>query len=111
MKQNTNIIFNKSDIVLTESMNKLLNRSLNFAVLPLKLDITEVLVDYNRFSRAAIWTEYWYGREATEKYTSPIFKMRKTNLPKNYATPKGLKTFLSSIRSEILDHRNRNSEK
>ena len=30
-------------------MNNLLNRALNFAVLPLQLDITEVLVDFNRF--------------------------------------------------------------
>ena len=39
-------------------MKKLLNRALNFAVLPIKLDITEVIVDFNRFARAAIWQEY-----------------------------------------------------
>ena len=53
MTQNTNIIFNYSTLVLTEPMNKLLNRALNFAK-PLKLDITQVLVDFNRFSRTAI---------------------------------------------------------
>ena len=46
MTQNTNIIFNYSTLVLTEPMNKLLNRALNFAVLPLKFDITQVLVDF-----------------------------------------------------------------
>ena len=32
------------------------------------------------------------------------------NLPKNYTVPEGLKTFLSSIKSEIGDPRNRNTE-
>ena len=44
-------------------MKSLFNRALNFAVLPMKLDITEVLVDFGKFSRAAIWTEFWHGRE------------------------------------------------
>lgn len=47
-------------------MKSLLNRALNFAILPLKLDITEVLVDFNRFSQAAIWHEYWYGRDTAK---------------------------------------------
>ena len=32
---------------------------------------------------------------------------RKNNLPKNYKSPDGLKTYLGCIRSEIMDHRNR----
>ena len=31
-------------------MNKLINRGLNFTILPFKLDITEVLVDFKRFA-------------------------------------------------------------
>ena len=92
-------------------MEALLNRPLNFSVLPLKLDITQLLVDFNRFARAVIWHEYWYEREKTEEYKKPIFRVKKSNLPKNYATPKGLKTYLSAIRSEIMDPRNRNVEK
>ena len=68
-------------------MTNVLNRALNFAVLPLKLDITEVLVDFNKFKRAAIWTEYWYGREPEEEYVKLIFKTHKMNLPKNHSTP------------------------
>ena len=30
-------------------------------------------------------------------------------MPKNYQVPKGLQTFLSSVKSEILDPKNRNS--
>ena len=109
--QDTNIVFNYSSIELSDAMYKLLNRALNFAILPLKLDITEVLVDFNRFARVVIWQEYWYGRDQDETYIKPIFKHIKYNLPKKHNTPKGLKTFLEAIKSEIMDPRNRNEVK
>ena len=61
MKQQTDIIFNYD-------MHKLHNRALNFALLPFKLDITQLLVDFNLFSRAVIWQEFWYGRNKDEEY-------------------------------------------
>ena len=88
-------------------MEKLLNRGLKFAVLPLKLDITQVLVDYKRYERSAIWQEFWYGREGGDRKPQ-IFRKRKHNLPKNHKIPEGLKTFLGAVKSEIMDHRNRN---
>ena len=48
-KQNISTIFNYSRIEMSEPMTKLLNRGLNFTILPLKLDLTEVIVDYNKF--------------------------------------------------------------
>ena len=54
-------------------MEKVLNRGLNFCILPLNLDITQVLVDFHRFERSMIWYEFWYGREKQNKPT-PIFK-------------------------------------
>ena len=51
-KEKTTIVYNYSSIHLDNHMNKLLNRGLNFAVLPLKLDLTEVLVDFKRFERS-----------------------------------------------------------
>ena len=110
-KQITNIIFNYSSVTLTPPMKKLLNRALNFAILPLKLDITEVLVDFNRYARAILWHEYWHGKDEDTEYIKPVFKHKKNNLPKNYTSPSGLKTFLNSIKSEIMDPRNRNEEK
>ena len=102
------VIFNYSSIVLTNTMKSLLNRGLNFCVTPLKLDITEVLVDFKRFERSVIWREFFYGREDEEvQYEKPIFKTRKYNLPSNYAVPKPLKRYLGSVKSELLDHRNR----
>ena len=63
---------------LSEPMKRLLNRALNFAILPLKLDITEALVDFKKFSRALIWHEYWHGRSTNEDLSIPIFKTKST---------------------------------
>ena len=49
-------------------METLLNRGLSFTVLPLKLDLTEVLVDFKRFERSAIWHEFMYGKEKDDNY-------------------------------------------
>ena len=89
-------------------MTNLLNRGLNFAILPLKMDLTQVLVDFKRFERMSIWHEFWYNREQYKNYNPPIFKNQKRNLPKNYSSPKELKICLGAIRSEIMDPRNRN---
>ena len=97
-------------MILTDAMQSLLSQALNFAILPLKLDITQVLVDFNRFARASLWQEFWYGNENSETHKKPIFKTHKSNLPQNHSTPTGLKTMLSSIKSEIMDPRNRNRE-
>ena len=75
------VVFNYSNLVLSEPMEKLLNRGLNFSILPKKLDLTQVLTDYKRFERSAIWHEFWYGRESDqEERKEPIFP---TNMPKN----------------------------
>ena len=88
-------------------MHGLLNRALNFSVLPCKLDITQILVDFNRFSLSAIWQEYWYGREPEHLINKLMFKNKKKHiLSKNHKPPIGLKTFLNPIKSEIMDPRN-----
>ena len=89
-------------------MNRLLNRGLNFSILPMKLDITQTLVEFKRYERSAIWTEFWYGKD-NEQTEEPIFRTHKTNYPKKYSSPEGLKIFLGSVKSEILDPRNRNN--
>ena len=92
-------------------MKSLLNKALNFAVLPIKLYITEVVVDFNRFARAAVWQEYLYGKEKDDNYQKSTFKTKKKNLPKNHWTPAGLKTFLSLMKSEIMEPKNWNEAK
>ena len=91
-------------------MERVLNRGLNFSILPKKLDITEVYVNYKRFERSAVWQEFHHGKEK-DTNNLPIFKTNKTNLPKNHKTPEGLKTFLDSVKSEISDPRNKNKAK
>ena len=87
-------------------MLKLLNRGLNFIVLPYKLDITQTLVEFDRFERSIIWYEYWFGQEYLEEKEKSLYKSHKNNLPKNYTVPQGLNTFLSAIKSEIIDPKN-----
>ena len=107
-KQKLNIIFNYSKISLSVAMEKVLNRGLNFCVLPLKLDLTQVLVDFKRFERTMIWHEFWYGREQSDNINRRLFKSKKTNHPKNYNIPKHLKMFLCAMKSELIDPKNRN---
>ena len=92
-------------------MEDLLNRGLNFSILPKKLDIIQVLVDFTYFEHTMIWKEFWFGKEETGKVGIPIFKRRKTNLPKNHSTPNQLKTFLGAVKSELTDSENRNPAK
>ena len=89
-------------------MQRLLNRGLNFSILPPKLDITQTHVEYKSFERAVIWHEFHYGKEDNGDTEKHIFKEVKTNMPKNYSVTERLKVFLNAIKSEIQDPRNRN---
>ena len=82
-KQSITAIFNYSTLILTEPMTELLNLWLNFAILPLKLDLTQVLVDFTKYERSMVWKEFWYSKEdKSDNYKPPIFKENKTNFPK-----------------------------
>ena len=106
-RQAITAIFNYSTVKLTQDMEDLLNLGLKFAILPLKLDITHVLVDFRTFQRNMVWREFFNDKE-DEEFIPPIFKSKKYNLPKNHNTPTGLKTYLGAVKSEITDPRNRN---
>ena len=84
------IVFNYSDMELTEDMRSLLNLGLNYSILPLKLDITQVLADFRKFERSAIWQEYWNGHENDPDYKPPIFKSQKIISPKITPPPRVL---------------------
>ena len=102
------IYFNYSDIDLSDAMQRLLNRGLNFSILPFKLDITQTLVEFRKYERTLIWHEFHYGSENNSELEEQIFREEKTNMPTKYSVPEGLKAFLSAIKSEIQDPRNRN---
>ena len=88
-------------------MKDLLNLCLKFAILPLKLNTTQVLVDFLAYERNRVWREFFNDIEE-EGYTPPIFKTKKYIFPKNHNTPTGLKTILGAVKSKITDPRNRN---
>ena len=105
-KQKLNIVFNYSKIELTVHMTNVLNKGLNFCILPMKLDITQVLVDLKRFERTMIYTEFWHGREDSIN-KERIFKTKKNNLPKNHETPDDLKVYLEAAKWELIDNKKR----
>ena len=107
-KLKVSVVFNYSSITISNDMESILNRGLNFAILPLSLDITQILVDFERFKRTIIWQEYFYGREPEKDKKEKIFKIQKFNLPRNYNTPDDLKTYLNSIKSDLIDPHQRN---
>ena len=80
--QAISVVFNYSMVELTQTMRNLLNRGFNFSILPLKLDLTQVLVDFKRFERSIIWHEFFHGTENYGDFKGRIFKSSKSNLPK-----------------------------
>ena len=44
-------------------MTNVLNKGLNFSVLPKKIDNTQVLAEYKRFERTMTWKEYWFDED------------------------------------------------
>ena len=107
-RKKINVVFNYSDIQLTEAMSRLLNRGLNFALTPLSLNMTQVLTDFAKFERKLIWREFFAGIDDDQDYVPPIFRKEKHNFPKNHKTPQELKTFISGVKSELMDPENRN---
>ena len=101
------LYFNYSNLEITQSMDKLLNRGLNFSPTPRKVNVTELLIDIDKFIRTHLWKEYFFLNQPPEK-KPPIVKNEKTNLPKNHRTPENLKRFLNATTSELLDSKNRN---
>ena len=81
-KQKVSVVFNESSIILSEAMENLLNRGLNFTILPLKLDITQTLVYFKRLERSLIWHEFFFQNENQDQYEKPLFRVEKNNLPK-----------------------------
>ena len=79
-------------------MIKILNRGINFCITPLKLNITEILVDYRKFERKMKWKEFWSEQDQTDNNFKPeLFPKEKSNLPpKTSQNPKTPKPHFSS---------------
>lgn len=74
-RQKINVVFNYSKIVVTEAMERVLNRGLKFAILPLKLDLSQVLTDLN-----AIWCgkSFGLGKKVKMHILHPYSKRKST---------------------------------
>lgn len=107
MKQKINVVFNNSKLELTKDMETVLNRGLKFAILPLRLHITQVLVDFRRHERTMVWKEFWHGKNNEEAYSPPIFKQKKSNFTQKYAAPRGFQDYLAAFKSDLMDPKNR----
>ena len=89
-------------------MECVLNKGLKFAILPLRLDITQVLTDFRRHERSMVWKEFFHGKENDIPYKPPMFKQKKHNFPQKHRAPKGLYDYLAAVQSDIMDPKNRN---
>ena len=78
-KANITMVYNYSSITLTDAMEKLLNRGLNFSPTPKNLDFTQLLVDFKYFARNMFWTEFFWDMEQREEQKPGIFKKAKKN--------------------------------
>ena len=107
-KQKVNVVFNYSNQELNSDMLKVLNKGLNYSILPHKIDNTLVLTKFRRFERTILWNEFWKekGNNEENKKTNSIFKILKNNFP-NYKSSESLKAFLNSIKSDLMDPLNR----
>ena len=83
-------------------MEKVLNRGLKHFILPLKLEVTQVLKDFRRFERTMTVKEYLYGKEKDVTYVKPLLKQKKHNFPRNNKAPRGLLNYLAAVKSEMM---------
>ena len=106
-KQKISCIYNYSSIVLTPDMESLLNKGLDFAPTPGKVDLTQLEVDLRYFERNLYWTDVLDG-EKDENYKQSIFRERKTNMPTKYNPPDALRNFVSGLKTDLRDPESRN---
>jgi len=110
-RKKLNVVFNYSGIELSQDMENLLNRGLSFAITPLSLNLSQVLVDFSKFERKLRWREFFATQEDDHEYQPSIFRKEKTNLPRNHKPPEELPNLppgeLKALKELISLQRNR----
>ena len=81
-------VFNYSKIELTNAMLELFNLGLKLAILPMKLDITLVLVDFKIYERSMVWKEFFSNKDTDDEYSPQIFKTKKDKLHQKLSNTK-----------------------
>ena len=73
-KMPISVVFNNSKIVLTSPMKRVLKRGFKFSVLPLKLDITQLLTEFGRLPSIPNITQKHYRSMVTQdRYLQTVF--------------------------------------
>ena len=60
-------------------MERLKNSGLNYSILPNKLDITQILVEFRKYERAAIWQKFHQWRQDNREFEEHIIKKGEKN--------------------------------
>ena len=86
-------------------MISLLNKGLNFSVLPDKIDNTQILTEHERFEWTMFWKSFWIEKNnpIRDNEKVHIFRSKKNNFPRNFKPSDSLRTFLGSIKYDIID--------
>ena len=99
------LVSNYSDLELNKDMVSLLNRGLNFAVVPKTVNTTDVHAGFEKLERDMKWTETLFKEDDLENdssvYKKKPWRPSKTNLPKT-APSADLSTFLSGSLTCVL---------
>ena len=75
-KQKMFVVCNYFSITLNNDIENMLNRAKKCSILPLSLDITTILIDFNLFFKYFIWQKYWYRREPDNERKNNPFKYK-----------------------------------
>ena len=72
---------------LNEYMVKILNKRLNFCVVPQKVNITELLGDNEKFDRRMKWKEVFKDEEPNENWKPDLFPIQKEQFQQMSVNP------------------------
>ena len=101
------LVINYSDIELSKDMTSLLNRGLNFAVMPKSINTTDIHAGFQKLGRSMKWREHLYKDDDIDSsvvmsnYSKEPWRKAKLNLP-NSAPPADLNTFLNGSLNCVL---------
>ena len=109
LKNHMSLVYNFSDVELTEQATSLLNKGLKFCPNPKGINKTQLLADMARLERSMAWHTIFgnrnddkpNGNDIDSKTEDIIFKReKKTNLPKYY--PKEISQYVESVTSDFV---------
>ena len=107
LREKINLVNNLSNIQLTPSQLKVLNKGLNFCPSQKNINLTRISADVYHLERNMAWKYAYHDKDSNYEHFKTPFddKVRKTNMPKYF--PEGITTFADSVRSEFIGAQHR----